>query len=416
MSKIAIIGIGDDGLQAVSPAVGERIARAEVLLGSERSLVLLPDSVKGKRIVLTGDLVELAEQIQSAENLQAVILVFGDPMFYGLARYLTEEFGKDRFEVIPHVSSMQLAFARVMESWDEAYLTNLANHSLEAVVEKIRTAEKVGLFTTDQVGPNDVAQAMVDRRIDYFDAFVCENLGARNERVTKASVQQIAKQSFEPLNVMILVRQRDAPDQARDAVGQRLFGNPDEAFLQSRPKAGLLTSAEVRSLALAQLNIGPGSVVWDVGAGSGSVSIEAAQLAAEGKIYAIERDLEDHALIQENAKRFGVENIQAVLGAAPQAWANLPDPDSVFVAGAGREVLRIATAAFDRLRPGGRLVVNLTSIDSLSDLRQSLRKEGDNVEVWMVSIARGTEQLEQLTFEALKPSFLLAVTKGATSK
>ncbi|MGI9457482.1 MAG: precorrin-6y C5,15-methyltransferase (decarboxylating) subunit CbiE [Aeoliella sp.] len=411
MQKIAIIGIGDDGLQAVPPGVSERITSAEVLIGTERALARMPASVNCERIPVTGDLAELSAQIQAAGERQTAILMTGDPMFYGLARYLTEEFGKERFEIIPHVSSMQLAFARVMESWDEAYLTNLAHHSLDAVIEKVRTAEKVGLFTSDQVGPNKVAQALVDKRIDYFDAYVCENLGARNERVTKAPVDQIAKQNFEPLNVMILIRKQNAPDQARDEAGRRLFGNPDEVFLQSQPKCGLLTTAEVRSLALAQMDIGPRCVVWDVGAGSGSVSIEAAQLASDGTVYAIEQDPEDHGLIKANAERFEVENVEPVLGTAPEVWADLPDPDSVFIAGAGREVLRIAQAAFSRLRPGGRLVVNLVSIDNLSELRQVMQQKCDTVEVWMASISRGTEQLEQLTFDALKPSFLLAVTK-----
>lgn len=146
---------------------------------------------------------------------------------------------------------MQLAFARVMESWDDAYLTNLANHSLDGVVEKIRTADKVGLFTTNTAGPNQVAEALLAKRIDYFDAYVCENLGARNERVTRGSLEEIADQTFEPLNVMVLVRQREIPDRPREAVGRRLFGNPDEVFIQSRPKYGLLTTAEVRSLAVA---------------------------------------------------------------------------------------------------------------------------------------------------------------------
>lgn len=411
MSKIAIIGIGDDGLDAAAPVVRDRIASAEIVLGSESTLRLLPDGVGGRRVVVSGDLGQLADELRAAEGHATVILVLGDPMFYGLARYIYEVFGKERFEVIPHVSSMQLAFARVMESWDEAYLTNLANHPLSTVIERIRTADKVGLFTTESASPNLVAQALLDRRIDYFDAYVCENLGARNERVTRGSLPEIAMQTFEPLNVMILIRDRHAPDRARDAVGQRVFGNPDEAFLQSQPKYGLLTGSEVRSLALAQMDITPQSVVWDIGAGSGSVSIEAAQIATAGTVYAVEMDPADHALIDQNARRFQVSNVRSILGKAPTALAELPDPNCVFVAGAGREVRRVAEAAFDRLQPGGRLVVNLVSPDHLSELRTALQQKCDVVDVWMVNIARGTDQLGQLTFEPLKPSFLLAATK-----
>ncbi|TWT36235.1 Precorrin-6Y C(5,15)-methyltransferase [decarboxylating] [Posidoniimonas corsicana] len=409
--KIAVIGIGDDGLDAVSPSVRQRILEAELVLGSDRALKLLPEGRQAEQQVLSGDLDELASQLESVGGRRAVVLIFGDPMFYGLARYVTEKIGKDRFEVAPHVSSMQLAFARVMESWDEAYLTNLANHPLDKVVERIRTAQKAGLFTSPEQPPNAVAQALLDKGIDYFHAYVCENLGARDERVTRGSLEEIAAQSFAPLNVMILVRQADAPDRPRDAIGRRLFGNPDEAFLQSKPKQGLATSAEVRALALAQMDIAPGSIVWDIGAGSGSVSVEAAQLARDGAAYAVEMDPEDHGLIKQNADRFGVTNLMAILGKAPEALADLPDPDAVFVAGGGREVARICSAAYERLRPGGRLVVNLIAINNLAELYEQMGAASHDCRVMMVNIAEGADQLGRLSFESLKPSFLLSVIK-----
>ncbi|HEY4235335.1 MAG TPA: precorrin-6y C5,15-methyltransferase (decarboxylating) subunit CbiE [Lacipirellulaceae bacterium] len=409
--KIHVIGIGDDGLAAASANVRELITGAQVLLGTERTLSLMPESIAERHVIPT-DLNELVKTIQAAGPKRIVMLIHGDPMFYGLARFVSEKLGKERFAVVPHVSSMQLAFARVMETWEEAYLSNLANHPLDAVLEKIRTAQKVGLFTTDQCGPADVAKGLLGRKIDYFTAYVCENLGARDERVTRGSLADIAKQKFSPLNVMILIRDPDAPDRPRDAVGRRLFGNPDEAFLQSQPKYGLLTPAEVRALALAQLDIAPSSTVWDVGAGSGSVSIEAAQMAHDGSVFAIEMDAEEHSLIRGNAERFGVGNVTAVLGRAPEVFGELADPDCVFIAGAGREISRICEAAFKRLRKGGRLVVSTMSLDHLSELRQAFGGGSADVRVWMINLARGTDQLDRLTFEPLKPSFLLAVTKG----
>ena len=410
-TKIHVIGVGDDGLEAVPGSVRKVIDEAEVLLGTERTLSLLPKS-KAERQTISSDLNELVATIQAAGDKRIAMLIYGDPMFYGLARYVCDKLGKDRFVVVPHVSSMQLAFARVMETWEEAYLTDLAKHSLGAVLEKIRTANKVGLFTTDQCGPAELAQALLERRIDYFTAYVCENLGARSERVTRGTLAEIAAQEFDPLNVMILVRDPDAPDRPRDSVGRRLFGNPDEAFLQSQPKCGLLTPAEVRAIALAQLDIAPASTVWDIGAGSGSVSIEAAQLASAGSVYAIEMDAQDHGLIRENAERFGVANVTAVLGRAPEACDELPDPDCVFIAGGGREVTRISDYAFQRLRRGGRLVVNTTSIDHLAELKDALARHSSDVRVWMINLSRGTDQLGRLTFEPVKPSFLLAVTKS----
>jgi precorrin-6Y C5,15-methyltransferase (decarboxylating) len=410
--RIHVIGIGDDGLEALPTSVRELITSAEVIFATERTLELVPKT-KAERHTISSDLNALVATIEKAANKRVVLLVYGDPMFYGLARYVCDKLGKERFVVLPHVSSMQLAFARVMETWEEAYLTDLAKHPLDAVLEKVRTAQKVGLFTTDNCGPPQVAKALLDRRIDYFTAYVCENLGARDERVTRGKLDEIAAQQFDPLNVMILIRDPDAPDRPRDAVGRRLFGNPDEAFLQSKPNLGLLTPAEVRAIALAQMDIAPSSIVWDIGAGSGSVSVEAAQMAHDGQVHAIEMDAEEHGLIKQNAERFGVANVSAVLGRAPEIFEELPDPDAVFVAGAGREVTRISQAAYKRLRPRGRLVVNTTSVDHLMELRETLKSSSADARVWMINLARGTDQLDRLSFEPLKPSFLLAVTKTA---
>lgn len=408
--KTFVIGIGDDGLDGVSAATRRLIEEAELLIGPQRTLEELPPS-KGRKTAATVNLNDVVQHIQAAGGARIAVLASGDPLFYGLARYLCDRLGKDRFQVVPHVSSMQLAFARVMESWEEAYLTNLANHPLEHVVEKIRTAEKAGLFTTDVSPPQKIAQALLDRGIDYFSAYVCENLGSPDERVTRGELGEIAQQTFAPLNVMILVRKPGAPDRPTESVGLRLFGNPEEAFLQSKPKQGLLTPAEVRAVALAELDLGPRSIIWDVGAGSGSVSIEAARIAAEGTTYAIEMDAEDHYLIQENATRFAVPNVVAVLGRAPDAWADLPDPHAVFLQGIDREISRLIELAAQRLRPQGRLVASVGSIENLSDVHRTMRSLSSQVKVWMVNIARGRDQLERVRFEALSPTFLLALVK-----
>jgi precorrin-6Y C5,15-methyltransferase (decarboxylating) len=152
-------------------------------------------------------------------------------------------------------------------------------------------------------------------------------------------------------------------------------------------------------------------VVWDIGAGSGSVSIEAAQVATKGTVYAIEMDPDDHQLIRTNAKRFGVKNLVAVLGRAPDAWSDLPDPDSVFVGGSGREIARLVELAFGRLRSGGRLVASVGSIENLAGVHEVLSRCVGDVGVWMINISRGVHQLERVRFDALSPTFLLAVVK-----
>ncbi|MEX0979054.1 MAG: precorrin-6y C5,15-methyltransferase (decarboxylating) subunit CbiE [Pirellulales bacterium] len=408
--KIHIIGIGDDALEGLVAPARQLILEAQLLVGAESTLAKIPKS-KAQRLVVGGNLDEAVEQIAAAGDKRIVVLASGDPLFYGVARYLCDKLGKERFEVVPHVSSMQLAFARVKESWEEAYLTDLANRRLDQVLEKVRSATKAGLFTSDAHPPKAVAKAMLERRIDYFSAYVCENLGSPDERVTQGDLAEIATLDFSPLNVMILVRRPNVPDRPSETIGRRLFGNPDEVFLQSKPKQGLLTPSEVRSIALAEMDLGPTSVVWDVGAGSGSVAIEAAQIAAGGTVYAIEMDPQDHELIITNAERFGVNNLVPVLGRAPEAWKDLPDADAMFVGGSGREISRVVEQAYGRLRAGGRLVANVGSIESLSAVYQTLERVAKDVNVWMINVARGTYQLERVRFEALNPTFLLGVVK-----
>lgn len=409
-NKVQIIGIGDDGHEGLTAAARQRVETAELLIGAPQSLSSVPAG-KAERVEIGGDLEGIVKRIEAAGSKRVVVLATGDPLFYGTARFLCDRLGKDRFEVTPHVSSMQLAFARVKESWDDAYLTNLATQPLELVVEKARTAAKVGVFTTEAAPPEAVAQALVDRKIDYFTAYVCENLGSPDERVTHGDLAEIARQEFGPLNVMILVRKPDVPDRPTTMVGRKLFGNPDESFLQSQPKRGLLTPSEVRAVALSLLDIGPTSTIWDVGAGSGSVAIEAAQIASGGAAYAIEMDPEDYGLIASNAERFGVRNLTPILGKAPEAWAGLPAPDAVFVGGTGRQVRRIVELAFDQLRPGGRLVANVGSVENLADVRAALLTRNGHPEVLMINLARGNDQLERLHFESMHPTFLLSAAK-----
>jgi len=407
--KVHIVGIGDDGVEGMTAQARRLVEEAELLVGPDSCAVLLPAPLRD-RLQAVSNLEQLVERIEAAAGRRTVVLASGDPLFYGTARYVCTKLGKDRFEVVPHVSSMQLAFARVKESWEEAFLANLAGQSIERVIDRVRTSETAGLFTSEQWPPAAVAQTLLDHGIDAFQAYVCENLGSPDERVTQGSLAEIARESFAPLNVMILVRKAKAPEQAGQ-VGTRTFGNPDECFLQSRPKRGLLTPAEVRSLALAELQLKPTSVMWDVGAGSGSVGLEGARLARDGRVYAIEMDPDDHALIRENAGRFGVANLEPILGKAPDAWAALPDPDAIYVGGSGRDVAMLVEGAWQRLKAGGRLVTACNSIENLAAMHSLLRSRSADAAYWMVNIARGYEQLDRIRFEAINPVFLIAATK-----
>jgi precorrin-6Y C5,15-methyltransferase (decarboxylating) len=410
-SKIHIIGVGSDGLAGLTARARELLGAAELVLGSEQTLGRVPE-IKAEKLTIGADLQEAVRVLEA--NLgrkRMVVLAGGDPLFYGVARFICDRIGKDRFEVLPHVSSMQLAFARVKESWEEAYLTNLATHSLDTVLDRIRVAETVGLFTSKDAEPPDIARELLARGIDYFRAYVCENLGMPNERVTQGELADIKEMEFAPLNVMILKRKPGRPDQQRAASGFRRFGNPDDVFAQSRPKSGLITQAEVRCIGLAQMNIHPGSIVWDIGAGSGSVAIEAAQLADPGMVYAIEQDVADYHLIVANAQTFGARNITAIHGSAPAVFEGLPAPDAIFVGSTGHEIPRLLEDAYRALRPGGRLVVNIATLESLTATYDVLKRLTGSVQVLLINLARGTEQLETLRFESVNPTFLLSTVK-----
>lgn len=408
--KIHIIGIGDDGADGITSRAKTLIDEAQLLIGPPFILKLF-DGQSSECWDAGDDIEALANRLNSAEHQKVVILTPGDPLFYGTARYLCDRLGKDRFEVLPHVSTMQLAFARVKETWNEAYLTNLATHSLTHVINKIRNAERVGVFTASHATPADLANALLDAGIDYFTAYVCENLGAPDERVTSGELSEFTEVKFGELNVMILVRKPDVPDRPRQMEGRRIFGNPDDLFLQSKPKRGLLTNSETRVIALAELDLGPTSIVWDIGAGSGSVALEAAQLAPEGHVFAVEMDTDDFELIRQNADRFRLHNVTPVLGRAPEAWEDLPIPDAIFVGGTGRQAATIVEQAISRLKSGGRIVVDMASIENLQAVQAVMRQATGDVNILMINVSRGNYQLESLRFDALTPKFVLSAVK-----
>src|SRR5688500_2891185 len=214
-SKIHIIGVGSDGLSGLTGKPRELLQSAELILGSEHALALLPEP-EAERLEIGANLPEVVQTLEAnLATKRIVIVASGDPLFYGVARYLCDKLGPERFEVWPHVSSMQLAFARIKESWEEAFLTNLATHTLETVLDRIRTADIVGIFTSEDDNPPTIAKQLLARGLDYFRAFVCENLGGPDERVTQGELHEIQDMEFDPLNVMILKRKPGRPDQQR---------------------------------------------------------------------------------------------------------------------------------------------------------------------------------------------------------
>jgi precorrin-6Y C5,15-methyltransferase (decarboxylating) len=412
MGRLRIVGIGDDGPIGLTDQGRKILSEADLVIATGSVLKMLGET-NAKQQFLPADMNEAVTLLHSAiKNYNSPVLVSeGDPLFFGVSRYFSDRLGKDAYEIHPHVSSMQLAFARVKETWDDAYLTSLAGRALEPTIDRIRTSEKVGLFPTEEITPRRLARELLSRGIDYFRVYVCENLGSPDERVTQADLSELVHMDFHPLNIMIFIRNENKPSRVKGFGRRRLFGNPEEAFAQSQPKAELTTRSEVRAIALSYMDLRPDSIVWDIGAGSGAVSVESAQLAYRGMVYAIEPEAADVSLLLANCESFGVMNVRSILGRAPEATNDLPSPDAIFVGGTGRRVDQVLSAVYDRLSPGGRMVVNVVTIDGLATSYETLRRLAGNVHLWNISIARGIDQMDRVRFDAATPSFLLAITK-----
>ena len=188
----------------------------------------------------------------------------------------------------------------------------------------------------------------------------------------------------------------------------RPLGLPDNAFEQRKPLRGQITKREVRAVSLYSLGLQPGSVVWDIGAGTGSIAIEASVIAHEGAVYAIERDNSSLGLLRANVERWGSSRITVVPGAAPEALDDLADPDSVFVGGSGGKLAQILETVALRLKPAGRVVVNLAVLERTHETRLQLKALGFNTDITMINAARGKEMADGTTrLESLNPVFVV---------
>ncbi len=187
---------------------------------------------------------------------------------------------------------------------------------------------------------------------------------------------------------------------------------PDDAFEQRKPVSGQITKREVRAVSLYSLGLKPDSVVWDIGAGTGSVAVDAALIAHQGAVYAVERDKPSLPLLERNVDRWGTPNVRVVPGEAPEVLKSLPDPDSVFIGGSGGRLTEILDEVGRRLKPEGSIVVNLAVLERTQDTCRQLKALGFFVDLVMVSAARGKEMADGTTrLDALNPVFVVTARR-----
>jgi precorrin-6Y C5,15-methyltransferase (decarboxylating) len=408
---LVVIGMGHDGPSGLSALARAHIDAARVLAGGKRHLEHFPEW-NGETIVLDADLDRAIGRLKECyRQKKTVVLASGDPLFFGIGRALLEALPRDDLVFLPQVSSIQLAFSRLKETWDDACVVSVHGRPLEALLPTLHRGEaKIAILTGPGGDPPAVAGFLAQQGFaaDY-DLWVCENLGGPGERVSTWEPGT----TWSPLSVVVLLRKSASLLAATR--GLPLVGI-SEKDLVHRPSSGtgegLITPRDVRLLALGHLELEAGQVFWDVGAGSGSVSCEAARLSPHLKVWAIDRDPQAIGFIRENVRNLRLGNVQIVLGEAPEKLAGLPDPDRVFVGGSGGRLEAILQTAVTRLRSAGRLVLSCITLETLTRSWGCLQEKGLNPEVTSVQLARSRPLGGLHCLEPDHPRFLVWAVKS----
>jgi precorrin-6Y C5,15-methyltransferase (decarboxylating) len=375
-APVTVVGLGAGELPALAR---ERLARAELVAGGARQLdAHAPPGARRAR--LAADLAPALDEIAAGVG-PSVVLASGDPGFFGIVRALAERVGPERLEVLPAPSSVSLAFARIGVPWDDALVVSAHGRAPAAAVNAARAHPKVAVLTAPGFGPAELARELtgLDRLL-----VVAERLGEPDERVVRGGPDEVAAGAWDDPNVVLVLdssalvgpKGRGWPPSAPHG-----WALPDEAF---EHRGGMITKAEVRALVLARLGPGVGDLVWDVGTGSGAVGVECARLGAA--VVALDRDPEECARARRNAERHGAR-VDVRRGEAPAALHELPDPDAVFVGGAGEALLDVVEVA--AARAGRAVVVALATIERVVPAGERLAALGWEVETTMLHAARG---------------------------
>jgi precorrin-6B C5,15-methyltransferase / cobalt-precorrin-6B C5,C15-methyltransferase len=415
MTTIEVIGIGLDGTAGLSENVRQLIENATILVGSDRHLSYFPTH-PAKKIVL-GNFLEAIEFIKQNFKENIVILVTGDPLFFGLGRLLLEKFPSEKLRFHPHLTSVQLAFNRIKVPWQDAKIISVHGRNLDELMPLLQQGvEKIAILTDNENHPGAIARFYQELDLPtYYDFWVCENLGDSNEKVAHFSAVEIdrvvslSNQDFASLNVVILLRQEK--EELFNLNTLPLFGLPDSAFLSFRDRPGLMTKREIRLIVLGEFALTTQQIIWDIGAGTGSVSIEIARLCPTSKIYAIEKTAIGINLIEKNCQRFQVNNVIPVSGNAPDSLTKLPNPNRIFVGGSGGNLSKILEVGQEKLQVDGILVLALATLENLNECLGWLSEHNWNYRLLQVQISRSVSIGKMTRFSPLNPVTIVTATR-----
>jgi len=388
-----IIGVDHKGEGKVRESIPAS-CRVIVLTSRFHSCLATPAEDKDRReLIPISPLAEAIEKIRVHLTLGDVaVLASGDPLFFGIGKRLIQEFGRSRVRITPAVSSLQFAFARFAIPWDEAAFVSLHGRTHHNRVGAL-LARPLTAALTDNINRPEILASELRQFIGKSDTkvtlYVAENLGMADERCVSGTMAEIEAMNFGNLTCMIIMR--DAMSNARGATG---FGLIEDDIFHSR---GLITKNEVRAAALHALAIPANAIMWDVGAGSGSVSLEAARMQPDIVVYAVEKEEEQQNNILQNIAHYGVVNIQLVPGGAPELLVGLPRPDRIFVGGSGGNLVEILRHCAAELLPGGRIVVSAVLEKTRDEAPDILHKCGLEVDLRKIEVQRSNYPQGQTT-------------------
>lgn len=375
---IHVVGVGLSGAASLSPTVLKWVESATLIVGAQRHLEAFEYLLKTPSAVLdplsvgptesrsvecwplgnfTQVFADLRSHLSTNPDTQAVVLASGDPLFFGVGRLLLTFFPAEQLIFHPQVSAIQLAFSRLKQPWQDATLISVHGRGEQQLVQSLKRGDhKIAVLTDGALTPGAIANlvAALDLPIRY-QLWVCENLGDGDERISRLEPLPVDKpQTFASLNVVVLLHQPDTDSHQRlqRANALPLIGLPDAAFKGFPDRPTLMTKREIRLLILGALAPLPRQTIWDIGAGTGSVSIELSRLCPTAHLYAIEKTAMGASLIRHNASQLAIAPIQVIQGQAPNALATLPTPDRVFIGGSSGQLKAILDFLHDHYTNG----------------------------------------------------------------
>ncbi|WP_036482239.1 bifunctional cobalt-precorrin-7 (C(5))-methyltransferase/cobalt-precorrin-6B (C(15))-methyltransferase [Myxosarcina sp. GI1] len=408
MAQIEVVGIGLDGVAGLTKPAVEIINNATVLAGSYRHLSYV-ESFPAKKLFIDDFQAAIASILQLLEvGEQIVVLVSGDPLFFGLGRLLLEKIPAEKINFHPHLSSIQLAFNRLKITWHDAVFISVHGRNTKKLIKFLKQGkEKIAILTDSSNNPSAIARLFLSLNLPVSYSFhICENLGGSSENITFFAANKVSKlaelqQDFASLNVVILLREIKVCEVNLDRLP--MLGLSDRVFLSFSDRPSLITKKEIRTAILGELALQPQQIVWDIGAGTGSVSIEIARLCPDSQIFAVEKTSMGVTLIIKNCQRFKVNNVNPVSGKAPESLLKLPDPNRIFIGGSGGNLLDILELCSKKIKHDGVLVIALATLEHCHQAVNWLNNNKWHYRLLQLQISRSTPIKNLTRFTPLNP-------------